>query len=137
MQYRKETGAIQKVINGLFLRCPNCEQGYIGNGIFGIKKYCPTCNVQFERAEGEQTGAMMITLSLMPVFSILLFIALYSSNPDMSLWLLVGIPAITLTLSIILFYRHARGIWTAIVYLTGGLYTDEEWAARNRGDQTA
>ena len=130
MQYRKESGAIKKLLTGFLLRCPNCEQGYIGNGFFNIKKYCPVCNVQFERAEGEQTGAMMITLSLMPFFSIMLFIVLYSINPEMNLALLAGLPALMLTLSVLIFYRHARGIWTAVVYLTGGLFTDDEWQAK-------
>ncbi|MGB1287651.1 MAG: DUF983 domain-containing protein [Aggregatilineales bacterium] len=132
MQYRKDSGAIKKLFMGFLLRCPNCEQGHIGNGFLNIKTYCPVCNVHFERADGEQTGAMMITLSTMPFFSIMLFIVLYNTNPEMNLALLVGLPALMLTLSILLFYRHARGIWAAVVYLTGGLFTDDEWQAKQQ-----
>lgn len=128
MQYRNESGAIKKLLTGLMLRCPNCETGNIGEGWMGIRTYCPHCQVHFERAEGERTGAMMLDLSLMPVWSILFFIVLYSLNPDASLLILVGLPLLTLIVSMLLFYRHARGLWAAVVHLTGGLYTDAEWA---------
>jgi hypothetical protein len=28
---------------------------------------------------------------------------------------------------IVLFYRHARGLWVSIAYLTGGVYPDQDY----------
>jgi hypothetical protein len=81
--------------------------------------------VRFERSPGEGTGAMIIVLSLVPLPMILLFILLFN------VWN-VALPVLLIAMILapilfsLLIYRHARGVWVSVIFLSGGLYTDEE-----------
>lgn len=125
MEYRKQSSALKKLVTGLMLRCPNCEQGALMKNWFEVKSVCPVCNVRFERSPGEGTGAMMIVLSLVPLPLILLFILLYNIW-QVALPVLLIVMIIAPVLLALLIYRHARGIWVSVIFLSGGLYTDDE-----------
>lgn len=118
--------AWRKLWMGLSLRCPNCDQGRIADGWFQIRETCPHCHVRFERAQGESTGAMIIILSLSPIAALLVFFLLYALLDEASPILLTAVSFAFLIGFHLLAYRHMRGLWIAIVYLTSGLYADED-----------
>lgn len=125
MEHRKNSSTLKKLILGLLLRCPNCEQGALMKNWFEVKPTCPVCQVRFERSPGEGTGAMMIVLSLVPLPLILLFILLYNVWA-VPLPLLLTAMILAPIMFALVIYRHARGVWVSIIFLSGGLYTDEE-----------
>lgn len=124
MQYRKDSSRLKKLLLGLLLRCPNCEQGRISRGVFHIAETCDVCDVRFERAQGESTGGMLVDMVTVLVLSVGLFIVLAASGADLVTQLVV----LTVFISVfgVLFYRHARGLWIAITYLTGNVYADSD-----------
>jgi uncharacterized protein (DUF983 family) len=114
----------RKLMVGMFLRCPNCERGKMFTGLFTIRETCPYCNARFERQQGESIGGTLINLSFAEVLSIGGFFvseALFHPPGVLQLvfWVLFNI------LFVIFFYRHARGMWVAIAYLSGGVYPDQ------------
>lgn len=124
-QYRKPGGIVHKLLIGLRLRCPNCEEGHIAEGLLRIRPTCPVCGVRFERQPGESTGAMLLNISLMPILAILLFFLLWFTT-DFPWWFSLGLIIGVLVLLMLLFHRHARGLWIAVAYLGGSVYRDDE-----------
>lgn len=111
---------------GLRLRCPHCGQGHITDGIFKTRELCEVCQVRFDRKSGESAGASIVWISLLPILSMIFYFILFALTPDTPL--LVHL-LITMTFTIILGvlgYRHARGVWVAVVELSDGLKTDAE-----------
>jgi uncharacterized protein (DUF983 family) len=106
------------------LRCPLCEEGVLFAE--GLKMYetCPQCGVRFERADGESTGAMML---LSMVTTMIVLVGGYMTEMvlhwplDLQLLLWVGVASLFPRL----FYRNARGLWVALLHLTGALEWDE------------
>jgi uncharacterized protein (DUF983 family) len=114
---------LHKLWLGLALRCPNCGQGRMFSGLFSMEKTCPHCDVRYERLSGESIGGMFINLGLAEVISVFGFFAIQLAfNPPMLphilFWVAFNI------LFVLLFYRHARGLWVAINYLSSGVYAD-------------
>ena len=114
------------MLTGLRLRCPNCGEGRISEGLFHIHETCPVCKVRFERRSGESAGASIVFLSLLPIPALILGIIMMVINPDTSLWLVIGIPALFVLVMSAVGYRHARGLWIGVVAATDGLKTDAE-----------
>lgn len=113
------------MLTGMLLRCPNCKQPGIAAGLFKINKTCPYCGVRFERQSGESVGAMYINLGVAELTSLggfFLASALFNPPfvPHAIFWVTYNI------LFCVLFYRHSRGLWIAINYLTGGVYKDAQ-----------
>jgi uncharacterized protein (DUF983 family) len=142
MQHKKQSSPVHKLFYGMIARCPNCEQGLMFANAFRINTTCPVCSVRFERREGESIGGMIFTLGFAEILSIggyFLFDALF----DLSLATQLIIWSIFTIAFCILFYRSGRGLWVATVYLTGGVYRDDEappeepktdWAKINQPD---
>jgi len=114
---------IQALGRGIMLRCPNCGKGHIAKGLFTFHQTCDHCHVRYEREEGEGTGAMILLLSGMPIFAIISFMVLYSTTDIPWGTILAGI-LVALVLAVLILYRHARGAWIAIIYITSGLTED-------------
>jgi uncharacterized protein (DUF983 family) len=118
--------AIHKLLLGLLLRCPNCEQGHMFHGLFQMDATCPYCGARYERREGESIGGTLVNLCIAELLSIggyFLSEALF--HPPLAFQLIFWI---TFNIAfVVLFYRHARGIWVSIVYLSGGVYPDEDY----------
>ena len=111
---------------GLRLRCPHCGDGHTSNGIFRTREVCEVCNVRFERKSGESAGASIVWVGILPIISMIFYFTLYATNKDLSLEAQL---VITLGFTVIvgfIGYRHARGVWIAIVELSDGLKTDAE-----------
>jgi uncharacterized protein (DUF983 family) len=131
MEKRKEGSALKKIWTGFWLRCPNCEEGHISDGIFHVRRICEVCEVRFERKSGESAGASVIWISVLPIFALILFFILYYANPDSPMELLLGVPLAFVVIFGVAFYRNVRGIWIAIAYLTGAVYRDEDKPSEN------
>jgi uncharacterized protein (DUF983 family) len=111
---------------GLSLRCPNCEQGKMFDGLLHMLKECPVCGVRFERQSGESVGGMYFNLGIAELITIpgfLLIDTLFHPPfiPHVLFWLAFTV------LFCLFFYRHARGLWVAISHLTGGVQTDSNY----------
>lgn len=117
---------MHKSLVGLALRCPNCEQGEMFEGLMKMRKECPVCGVRFERQSGESVGGMYFNLGIAELITIpgfLIIEALFHPPfvPHLLFWLAFTV------LFCLFFYRHARGLWVAISHLTGGVQTDVEY----------
>jgi hypothetical protein len=83
---------------------------------------CPVCHVIFERDGGEITGALAINVTLTMLIALIGAAAAFSSDiPIMPLLLVMSGIIIVFPLW---FYRHARGLWIGIIYLTGSMFED-------------
>jgi len=117
---------MDKLLLGLRLRCPHCGQGHISDGILKTRDVCEVCQVRFERKSGESAGASIIWISILPIVSMVFYFIIFALTPELSV---VVHLLITLTFTMILGiigYRHARGLWIAVVELSDGLKTDAE-----------
>jgi uncharacterized protein (DUF983 family) len=110
---------------GFTLRCPNCRQGKMFDGLFKMVTTCPNCGVVYERLSGEYIGGMFINLGVAETLSVVgFFIAEFAFKPPLVPHLIFW--AAFNVLFVVLFYRHARGLWVAINYLTSGVYADHK-----------
>lgn len=114
---------------GLTLHCPNCQQATVSTGLFQVNRECSNCGVKFERKSGEGAGASIIWISVLPILSLILFFVIYAINPELSLVVLLGIPLAFGVILGLVGYRHVKGLWIAIAYLTGDVYADEKPSA--------
>jgi uncharacterized protein (DUF983 family) len=115
--------------------CPNCEQGRVLKTPFSLKEKCPVCGVRFERSEGEGTGAMMLTISLVPLPVILLMFFLLTRPGAPAALIVIG-SMLLVIVACLIFYPLARCLWLGVTYLGGGLQTDEEYAAKRAQRKT-
>lgn len=126
MAKRSRGEMLHKLGVGLALRCPHCEQGRMFDGLFGMRRHCDVCGVRFERRDGESVGGMYLNLGLAELIAIpgyFIVNALFAPPflPHLLFWFLFTVVFCAL------FYRHARGIWVAVTYLTGGVQTDADY----------
>ncbi len=125
MNNQKEGTMLHKLLVGARLRCPNCEEGRMFDGLFTLHETCPVCGVRFERSEGESIGGTMLLL----IFAELLavggfFVTEFLFDPPMTFQLIFWVSFNLLF--ILLGYRHTRGMWIAVVYLTQGVMRDDQ-----------
>src|SRR5258706_5202283 len=115
-----------KLFLGLALRCPNCGQGKMFDGLFKMNPTCPYCHVRYERRPGESVGGMYINLGLAEVLSLGgFFIGQFILGGPLIyhivFWVLFNIAFV------VLFYRHSRGLWVAFNYLVGSVHPDSPY----------
>jgi uncharacterized protein (DUF983 family) len=108
---------------GLLLTCPACRHGRMFRSLFVMNVRCPVCGVIFERDAGEVTGGMAINMTLTSTVALVGggLLGVLTDLPAGELIILVGLITVAIGL---LFYRHARGLWTSILYLTGSIFED-------------
>lgn len=116
---------LKKLWLGFWLRCPNCEQGHLSDSFFSMRDTCEVCNVRYERKSGESAGASIIWLSVLPIVALFIYFGIDIAIPGISLWISAGIPLAFVLIAGVMFYRNVRGLWIAVSYLTGAVYTDE------------
>lgn len=112
-------------------RCPECGQGAMFAGPYGLKETCPVCGVRFERDKGSWLGAsvmaygaavvalLALSLSLVPRFGFFEGLGL----------LLVAVAVVTVALV----YRPAKGWFVWWMWAAGFVYRDDEPPQRRRG----
>ena len=108
---------------GLLLTCPACQHGRMFRSRFTMNVLCLGCGVIFERDAGEVTGGMAINMTLTSAFALVAggLLSVFTTLPALLLILAIGMATVTFGL---LFDRHARGLWTSILYLTGSIFED-------------
>ncbi|HEY9016557.1 MAG TPA: DUF983 domain-containing protein [Gemmatimonadales bacterium] len=99
------------------LRCPECRQGTMFGSWFRMRRVCPVCGLEFERASGEVSGGMVVNFVVTGIVIMAgsLYFGLFSHAP---LWMvLVGLGLFAIVFPI-LFYPVSRGLWASILFLT-------------------
>lgn len=116
-------GRVARVLTqSLLLICPACQRGRMFRSAFRMNIRCPVCQVIFERDSGEITGGMAINVTLTMLIAIIgAAIAFSTDIPVVPLLLVLSAIIIMFPLW---FYRHARGLWVGIIYLTGSMFED-------------
>lgn len=112
-------GYWRKVVwRGLRLRCPVCGKGKLFKTYFRMNESCSTCGVGFAREHGQWVGSLDI--NTLAVAILLMFGAAFGPQWSLPTMLVVwGSAAVIVPL---LTFRFSRGLWTAIVHLSGGVY---------------
>jgi uncharacterized protein (DUF983 family) len=103
---------------GLRLKCPVCGRGNLFATYFRMKDLCDLCGVGFAREHGQWVGSLDIN-------TLLTAIVLMAGVGFGPLWPLATSLAVWCTAAVvfpIVSFRFVRGVWTAIVHLTGGVY---------------
>lgn len=106
------------LLAGFFLRCPRCKRGHLFQHGFTMYPACPNCGLPFETSAGEMTGGMGVNISV----TLLLTMAAsmyFGLNRDFELVPLLVALGMCVVVFPIAFHRSARGLWVAILYLTG------------------
>lgn len=106
------------VRRGLCLRCPVCGKGKLFATWWRMNEECPRCGVRYSRESGFWLGSMDINLTLSLLIVLLPVIFLPEIGLARELFLF-GSGAVVLPL---LLFRPVRGLWTALVFLSGGVY---------------
>ena len=113
------SGYWRKVVwRGLRLRCPVCGQGRLFRSYFVMHESCTSCGVRFAREHGQWVGSLDIN-TFVVAFGLMIasaFSPLWPLPVMLAVWggAAIVVPLIT--------FRFSRGLWTAIVHLTGGVY---------------
>jgi hypothetical protein len=90
--------------------------------LFTMNVRCPICAVIFERDAGEVTGGMAINAVVTSLLAVGGASAAFFTDVPL-LPLLAGLVLATILFPL-WFYRHARGMWVGVLYLTGSIYED-------------
>ena len=103
---------------GLKLRCPVCGEGKLFRTYFAMHERCGRCGVWFHREHGQWVGSLDIN-TFVVAFALMIGVAfgpLWPLRTSLIVWCsaAVVIPLVT--------FRFSKGLWTAIVHLTGGIY---------------
>lgn len=105
---------------GMCLRCPRCTEGKTSAGLMKPEPFCSRCGLNFTLNEGEFTGGTYINYGFMALVFVPGFLLIdhflgWSAEQQLILW-----GAFALVFPFI-FQRHAIGIYTALLYVTGAL----------------
>ena len=109
------------LLRGCRLRCPCCGYGRLFKSATRMHEHCSACGEAFEREPGQWLGAVYInlglTLAVVAAGYMLTnaFTSLTSSQVTV-IWM-VGAAIGPFAL-----HRHAKALWTSIVFLGEGLY---------------
>lgn len=106
------------VWRGLRLRCPVCGNGRLFRTYFAMHESCSSCGVRFAREHGQWVGSLDLN-TFVVAFGLMIAAAFAPDWPlpvSLAFWgaAAVVVPLVT--------FRFSRGLWTAIVHLTGGVY---------------
>jgi uncharacterized protein (DUF983 family) len=106
------------VWRGLRLRCPVCGKGELFRTYFRMHETCSCCGVGFAREHGQWVGSLDIN-TFVVVFGIMIASAF---SPDWPLPVMLTVWCSAAVIVPLITFRFSRGLWTAIVHLTGGVY---------------
>jgi uncharacterized protein (DUF983 family) len=106
------------VARGLRLRCPVCGKGRLFRTYFAMNDTCSCCGVGFAREHGQWVGSLDINTLLTAV----VLMAGVAFGPEWSLRTSLAVWCTAAVVFPVLSFRFVRGLWTAIVHLTGGVY---------------
>lgn len=126
MQSRNLSYILHKLRVGASRRCPSCERGRLFSNHFRMEPVCPYCQSRFERSSGDVIGGVYINVALAELTALMGFFAVHNvSTIPILHQLFIWVPYILLFT--VYFYPHTRGLWVAVLYLTGGVYPDPDY----------
>lgn len=100
------------------MRCPVCGQGKLFATYFRMNTNCAVCGVGFAREHGQWVGSLDINTLLTAVVAMACvgFGPLWDVATSLAVYVSIAVlfPLVT--------FRFSRGLWTAMVHLTGGVY---------------
>lgn len=108
---------IRAFFDGLILRCPRCHTGRMFASFFRMRPACPVCGLPFERASGEITGGMGI--SIVVTLLIAIIAAVVIGFTDVALLPALLVMGLVMIVFPIVFYPISRGLWASFLYVTG------------------
>src|SRR5690349_16880125 len=135
MRLRRVLSTLNILKTGLRMRCPNCGRGKLFAHKFKMCETCPYCQSRYERGNGEALGGMYVNVALAQITAIFGFFAVDALTDIPAMWQLPFWVVYTIIFCL-LFYRPARGIWIAVIYLTGGVYPDPDYMREYRRAET-
>ncbi len=135
MRLRRLLYALNVLKTGLRLHCPHCGRGKLFAGWFRMHETCPYCQARYERGPGEALGGMYVNVALAEITALLGFFTIDALTDIPALWQLPFWVLYTV-LFFVLFFRPARGMWIAVVYLTGGVYPDPDYMREYQRSET-
>ncbi len=102
---------------GLKLRCPVCGVGRLFVTFWRMREACAECGVSYAR-EAVWLGSMDInlTLSLLLVLGAIPFLSELGLRREL---VVLGLAAVLIPAAL---FRFVRGVWMALLYLSGGVY---------------
>jgi uncharacterized protein (DUF983 family) len=108
---------IRAFFDGLILRCPRCHSGRMFSSWFRMRQTCPVCGLEFERATGEITGGMGVNIVVTLILVIIAAVVVgFSTVPLAPALLGIGLAVVLFPIA---FYPISRGLWVALLYVTG------------------
>src|SRR5689334_11082701 len=116
MRLRRLLFALNVLKRGFLLRCPHCGRGKIFVSAFKAHDTCPYCHSRYERGDGDSLGGMYVNISLAEITALFGFFTVDALTHIPALWQLPFWIVYTVIFCL-LFYRPARGMWIAIIYL--------------------
>jgi uncharacterized protein (DUF983 family) len=109
---------ISALLSGLVLRCPQCHKGSMFSSWFTMRRSCSHCQLEFEKASGEITGGMGVNI-VATLFIAIISAAIIGFSEGPLLLPLLIMSAVMVIFPIV-FYPSSRGMWVALLYVTGG-----------------
>ena len=103
---------------GLRLRCPVCGKGKLFETYFRMFPSCSCCGVGFAREHGQWVGSLDIN-TFVVAFGLMIASAF---SPDWPLPVTLAVWGSAAIIVPLITFRFVRGLWTAIVHLSGGVY---------------
>lgn len=108
---------IRALFDGFLLRCPRCHHGRMFASFFSMRQRCPNCSLVFERAAGEITGGMGI--SIVAVLFLTIPTAVWIGVSNVPIGPALAIAGVCIVVFTVLFYPLSRALWAVLLYLTG------------------
>lgn len=114
------TNLLVAMWDGLLLTCPACRRGRIYRSFTQMNHRCPSCQVIFEREEGDFLGAMVVAYSLVAVL-ICIGVGITAFLTDLSFTTQALIWSVFTVVFLAVGYRNMKGLWLGILHVMTGL----------------
>jgi uncharacterized protein (DUF983 family) len=120
-EYARIFGGIARALaRGIRQRCPACGEGKLFRSFLDMEESCSCCGVRYSRESGQWIGSLYInTTATALVLAVAMALAPWRALPFAGQLVLWETMAVAFPLG---FFRISRGIWMALVHLSGGLY---------------
>jgi uncharacterized protein (DUF983 family) len=107
---------LEILARGLRLRCPRCGTSKIFADFWNLRRFCPTCHLRLERAQGYFVGAIYLNYAatiaiVVPGYFLLDHFTGASLSTQLISW---GTVAAVFP---VIFFRYSKGLWLGLGYL--------------------
>lgn len=115
---------LRRLWRGFIGRCPHCGYGHIFRSFYGMIEGCAQCGRRFEGTGDQSTGAIGISLTITLTIGFIGGVLVVLWLPDQLEWGLFGLLSFLGVFQAIV-YRVSRGMWIALLFITGAMDEDE------------